>query len=178
MNRIPGLSTSLRIVAAAMAMHLASARAQLAGHGGPVRAIAISSDSDSLLSGSFDTAAIRWSLKTEAAEQVLRFHSDAVNAVAFLKDGRMATAGADAKVAIWTFGRQQPVRRSRPHRADRFTRCLAGWRKIGICLLGPYGSHLVARRRRAAGAGRAFAKRQRRRIHTGWTIAGERGLRS
>ncbi|WP_245313099.1 c-type cytochrome, partial [Bradyrhizobium macuxiense] len=80
----------------------------LAGHGGPVRAIAISGDGNNVLSGSFDTAAIRWSLATESAEQVLRFHSDAVNAVAFLKDGRMVTAGADAKVAIWTLGRQHP----------------------------------------------------------------------
>ena len=75
-----------------------------------MRAIAISGDGNSVLSGSFDTAAIRWSLKTESAEQVLRFHSDAVNAVAFLKDGRMATAGADARIAIWTPGRQQPDR--------------------------------------------------------------------
>ena len=73
-----------------------------------MRAIAISSDGDSMLSGSFDTSAIRWSLKAEAAEQVLRFHSDAVNAVAFLKDGRMATAGADGRIAIWTKGRQKP----------------------------------------------------------------------
>jgi cytochrome c len=108
MNWVPRLSTSLRIVAALLAMHSAPAPAQLTGHGGPVRAIAISSDGISVLSGSFDTAAIRWSLKTESAEQVLRFHSDAVNAVAFLKDGRMVTAGADAKVAIWTPGRQQP----------------------------------------------------------------------
>jgi cytochrome c len=104
MNLIP----SFRIVAALLTVHLASAQAQLTGHGGPVRAIAIASDGDSVLSGSFDTAAIRWSLKTESAEQVLRFHSDAVNAVAFLKDGRMATAGADARIAIWTRGRQQP----------------------------------------------------------------------
>ena len=82
--------------------------AQLAGHGGPVRAIAVSGDGDSVLSGSFDTAAIRWSLNTEAATQVLRFHTDAVNAVAFLKDGRMVTAGADARIAIWTTGRPQP----------------------------------------------------------------------
>jgi cytochrome c len=93
-----------------LALHSASAQAQLTGHGGPVRAIAISSDGNSVLSGSFDTAAIRWSLKTESAEQVLRFHADSVNAVAFLMDGRMATAGADAKVAIWTPGRQQPDR--------------------------------------------------------------------
>jgi cytochrome c len=101
---------SLRIVAALLAIHSTPAHSQLAGHGGPVRAIAVSADGDSVLSGSFDTAAIRWSLKTESAVQVLRFHSDAVNAVAFLKDGRMATAGADAKIAIWTLGRQQPER--------------------------------------------------------------------
>jgi cytochrome c len=83
-------------------------QAQLAGHGGPVRSVAISADGRSVLSGSFDTAAIRWSLASGSAEQVLRFHADAVNAVAFLRDGRMATAGADAKIALWTAGRQQP----------------------------------------------------------------------
>jgi cytochrome c len=110
MNWVSSLSTSLRIVAALLTIPSASAQAQLTGHGGPVRAIAISEDGNSVLSGSFDTAAIRWSLKTESAEQVLRFHADAVNAVAFLKDGRMVTAGADAKIAIWTAGRQQPDR--------------------------------------------------------------------
>ena len=98
----------LYVVAALWAFDLTPAQGQLAGHGGPVRAIAISSDGNNALSGSFDTSAIRWSLKTESAEQVLRFHSDAVNAVAFLKDGRMATAGADARIAIWTPGREQP----------------------------------------------------------------------
>jgi cytochrome c len=82
--------------------------AQLIGHGGPVRAIAVSDDGATVLSGSFDTAAIRWSLATESAEQVLRFHSDAVNAVTFLKDRRVATAGADGRIAIWTAGRRQP----------------------------------------------------------------------
>jgi cytochrome c len=116
MNWVPNLSTSLRIVAALLTIHSTSALAQLRGHGGPVRAIAISSDGNSVLSGSFDAAAIRWSLKTEAAEQVLRFHSDAVNAVAFLKDRRMATAGADARIAIWTQGRQQPDQVFEGHR--------------------------------------------------------------
>lgn len=101
-------ATSLSMAAALLAVHIVSVQAQLAGHGGPVRAIAISADGNSALSGSFDTAAIQWSLKTESAEQVLRFHSNAVNAVAFLKDGRVATAGADTKIAIWTLGRQQP----------------------------------------------------------------------
>jgi cytochrome c len=101
-------ATSLSMAAALLAVHIVSVQAQLAGHGGPVRAIAISADGNSALSGSFDTAVIQWSLKTESAEQVLRFHSNAVNAVAFLKDGRVATAGADTKIAIWTLGRQQP----------------------------------------------------------------------
>lgn len=82
--------------------------AQLRGHGGPVRALAISSDGATALSGSFDSTAIRWSLTRNAAEQVLRFHADAVNAVALLRDGRAATAGADGKIGIWTPGNAQP----------------------------------------------------------------------
>ncbi|WFU69722.1 MULTISPECIES: c-type cytochrome [unclassified Bradyrhizobium] len=98
------------LLTASLLPALQPAQAQLAGHGGPVRAIAVSADGKTVLSGSFDTAAIRWSLATESAEQVLRFHSDAVNAVAFLGDGRMATAGADGQIAIWTPGRPQPDR--------------------------------------------------------------------
>jgi cytochrome c len=82
--------------------------AQLRGHGGPVRALAISSDGQTAISGSFDSTAIRWSLTRNAAEQVLRFHADAVNAVVVLKDGRAATAGADGRIAIWTSGRAEP----------------------------------------------------------------------
>ena len=95
-------------LAVALPFGVPMAQAQLAGHGGPVRSIAVSSDGKQLISGSFDTAAIRWSLSTGAAEQVLRFHADAVNAVAWLKDGRTATAGADGRIALWSTGRQQP----------------------------------------------------------------------
>src|SRR4051812_33512675 len=82
--------------------------AQLRGHGGPVRALAISSDGQTAISGSFDSTAIRWSLTRNAAEQVLRFHADAVNAVVLFKDGRAATAGADGRIAVWTVGNAQP----------------------------------------------------------------------
>jgi cytochrome c len=87
-----------------------AAKAQLRGHGGPVRALAISADGKMALSGSFDTAAILWSLSRDAAEQVLRFHEGAVNAVAILPDGRLLTAGEDARIAIWQPGAQQPAR--------------------------------------------------------------------
>lgn len=106
----------LSLVASPLAL-AQMALAQLMGHGGPVRTIAVSADGKILLSGGFDTAAIRWSLASESAEQVLRFHSDAVNAVGFLHDGRMVTAGADARIAIWTPGEQQPDQVLQGHQA-------------------------------------------------------------
>jgi cytochrome c len=86
----------------------APADAQLRGHGGPVRALAVSPDGNEAASGSFDTAVIRWSLASNTAKQVLRFHAGAVNAVVFFPDGRVASSGEDARIAIWEAGRQQP----------------------------------------------------------------------
>lgn len=88
---------------------LAPAGAQMRGHGGPVRAVGISADGTAAISGSFDTSAIRWSLTRNAAEQVLRFHDGAVNAVAMLNDGRVVTAGEEGRIAIWRRGEQQPA---------------------------------------------------------------------
>src|SRR5215467_351241 len=85
------------------------AQAQLRGHGGPVRALAISPDGKLAVSGSFDTSAIRWSLERDAAIEVLRFHEGAVNAVAYLPDGRVATAGEDGRIALWRLGEPQPA---------------------------------------------------------------------
>jgi cytochrome c len=87
----------------------APARAQLRGHGGPVRALAITADGKTAISGSFDETAIRWSLARDAAEQVMRFHEGSVNAVALLPDGRIATAGQDRRVALWTPGADRPA---------------------------------------------------------------------
>jgi cytochrome c len=143
MKRIPLLCAAIAVLV--VAVH--PAHAQLAGHGGPVRSIAISADGKNVLSGSFDTAAIRWSLAGGSAEQVLRFHADAVNAVAFLRDGRMATAGADAKIALWTAGRQQPDEVLEGHTApivalavspDGATLASAAW--DGTARLWPLGS--------------------------------------
>lgn len=115
MNRSPWC---MKVAAALWAILAASSvHADMVGHGGPIRALAISPDGDSLLSGSFDTAVIRWSLKTDTAEQVLRYHADGVNAVVFLKDGRMITAGADARIAVWTAGRPEPDRVLEGHAA-------------------------------------------------------------
>jgi cytochrome c len=95
-------------VIAGLLLAIGIANAQLRGHGGPVRALAVSADGKTAISGSFDTSAIRWSLERDAAEQVLRFHEGAVNAVALLKDGRAVTSGEDARIAIWAPGEQTP----------------------------------------------------------------------
>ena len=96
------------VMVAGIAVALDGAQAQLRGHGGPVRALAISPDGTEAISGSFDTSAIRWSLTKNSAEQVLRFHEGAVNAVAFLADGRLASSGEDGRIAIWRRGEQRP----------------------------------------------------------------------
>jgi cytochrome c len=86
----------------------ADAQAELRGHGGPVKALAVSADGTHALSGSFDTSAILWDLDRGAADQVLRFHDGAVNAVVFLPEGRAVSSGEDARIAIWRPGLAAP----------------------------------------------------------------------
>jgi cytochrome c len=109
--------TRLSLALVLLPLAFGSAQAQLRGHGGPVRALAVSPDGTRAVSGSFDTSAIRWSLTRNVAIQVLRFHEGAVNAVAYLPDGRIATAGADARVAIWTPGKSAPEKVFEGHTA-------------------------------------------------------------
>ncbi|MEN3213352.1 c-type cytochrome [Methylorubrum populi] len=86
------------------------AAAQMRGHGGPVRALAITSDGRLAVSGGFDQAAIVWGLDTGAALSVLRFHDGAVNAVAALPDGRFASGSEDGRIALWRLGQTEPER--------------------------------------------------------------------
>jgi cytochrome c len=77
------------------------ATAEMRGHGGPVRALAISPDGEHLISGGLDTSVIRWNLQKETAEQVLRFHAGAITSVAALPDGWALSGGDDGKIALW-----------------------------------------------------------------------------
>src|SRR4051812_7588778 len=67
-NRGAGFSL-LGLVLAVLPVASDTALAQLRGHGGPVRGLAISPDGETALSASFDATAIRWSLTRNAAEQ-------------------------------------------------------------------------------------------------------------
>ena len=60
---MPWSKLALVVVPALLAASLA--HAQLRGHGGPVRAIAVSPDGATAVSGSFDSSAIRWSLAAQ-----------------------------------------------------------------------------------------------------------------
>ncbi|MGL4729791.1 MAG: WD40 repeat domain-containing protein, partial [Bosea sp. (in: a-proteobacteria)] len=99
------LGSMLRLTLSAFCCALllaAPSRAQeLRGHGGPVRAIAVSPDGKTAMTGSFDQSAILWRLDQGTASAVLRFHDGAVNAVVALPGGRFATGGEDGRIAIW-----------------------------------------------------------------------------
>ena len=106
--RLPRALLRSGLIVAVAAVGFQPVYGQLRGHGGPVRALAITSDGAQVISGSFDTSAIRWSLSRNVAQQVMRFHDGPVNAVAVLPDGRFVTAGGDAHIALWTPRRQSP----------------------------------------------------------------------
>ena len=93
----------------------AAGAAELRGHGGPVRALAVSGDL--AVTGSFDTTVIVWSAGDGAARQVLRFHEGGVNAVALLPYGGFVSAGEDGRLAFWRRGEDAPYRVEAAHSA-------------------------------------------------------------
>lgn len=95
----------------------ALAQGELRGHGGPVRALAITPDGREAISGSFDSSGIVWALERGTARAVLRAHESAVNAVGVTPDG-FVTAGEDGRLAIWARGDlSKPVRIDKIHTA-------------------------------------------------------------
>jgi cytochrome c len=82
---------------------------ELRGHGGPVRAVAVSGDGRLAMTGSFDQSAILWRLESGSAERVLRFHQGAVNAAAALADGGFVTGAEDGRIALWRGDAAEPA---------------------------------------------------------------------
>jgi cytochrome c len=89
-------------VAAALAAAGPAPAQELAGHGGPVRALAATADGGRLLSGSFDTSLILWQPTSGAALGRLQGHAGAVNALALADDGGLALSGGeDGRAILW-----------------------------------------------------------------------------
>ena len=108
----PGVrrKSALTLSALLLAISLARAQAQeLRGHGGPVRAIAVSADGQLAMTGSFDQSAILWNLAGGTADAVLRFHQGAVNAVVALAEQGFATGAEDGRIALWRGKRAEPA---------------------------------------------------------------------
>jgi cytochrome c len=69
----------------------------LKGHGGPIKGIAAGSDGG-IVTASFDNSVGLW---TEGKPEWMEEHTAAVNAVAYLGDGRVVSAGDDFAVRYW-----------------------------------------------------------------------------
>ncbi|MGE5768413.1 MAG: c-type cytochrome [Bacteroidota bacterium] len=99
------LSTSLLAGLCLIALLTAAgpARAELRGHGGFVKGIAVTPDGRSAVSASFDYSLILWDLESQRAVEVLDDHEGAVNAVALFDGGRRAlSASDDGTVRLWS----------------------------------------------------------------------------
>lgn len=106
---------------AALLLSLAASAAgaqDLAGHGGPVRALAVLPDGG-LASAGFDHSVILWEAAAGRARHVTRWHGGAVNALAALPGGGVASGGEDGRVAVWPpgGGAAEPLRVLHGHAA-------------------------------------------------------------
>ena len=107
-----------RLTLAFVALLLVSpAQAQLRGPGGPGRPPPGAPAGPPRLTRPVETTPHPRSLTPNAAEQVLRFHESAVNAVVFVADGRIMTGGEDGRVAVWQPGSPMPAQVFEGHTA-------------------------------------------------------------
>jgi len=79
------------------------ATADMVGHGGMIRSIAVSSDSNRILTASFDFTAKLWQFDEQREILSLDHHEGPVNAARFLPGGKRAVSvGADGRTVIWS----------------------------------------------------------------------------
>jgi cytochrome c len=94
---------SFPLFALAMALAALPVRADFIGHGGMVRAVAVSPDGTGVLTAGFDYTARTWDFATQQERRDLIGHDGPVNAAAFLPGGtRAVTAGNDGQVILWS----------------------------------------------------------------------------
>ena len=119
---------------AALRLLLASAvAAAVAGHGGPIKAIAVSADGKTALTGSFDYTLILWDLNTMTPLRRLVGHDAAVDAVAFLPGDRAVSGSDDGSLILWNLADGQSVARWHAHKA-----------KVAAVAVAPDGKHVAS----------------------------------
>lgn len=130
------LRASLLMLPAVLAPASAEVPPTLDGHGGPVRSLGLVDGGTRLVSGGFDSAILVWDLGRGTVGRVLRHHDSAVTALQPLADGCFASAGEDARIAVWCGDGERPVRVITGHTApiaalaasgDGRTLISAGW---------------------------------------------------
>lgn len=105
------------LLAAALALPAAAGPVRLAGHGGPIKGVAVSEDGRAALTASFDYSVGLWSLATGERRAWAEGHRAAANAVAFVPGGeRFVSAGDDFALILWDRATAEPVRRFEGHR--------------------------------------------------------------
>lgn len=93
------------------------ATADMLGHGGMVRALAVAPDGDRILTGSFDYTARIWNFEEQKQIAVLEDHFGPINDVAFMPDGRRAvTASDDGTLILWDIAGRRPLRHFKGHK--------------------------------------------------------------
>ncbi len=85
------------------------AHADLVAHTAPVRDIVISQDGHRALTTGFDDLVILWDLDNNEPKLEFVGHEAAVNAAAFLDDGRIASVGDDGTLRIWDAETAKPL---------------------------------------------------------------------
>lgn len=97
----------------------AGQQGNLTGHGGPVKAIAVSPSGNYALTGSFDYSMIYWDISGDIPKSIHRFdeHNGPVNAVAFLPgEKRALAAGDDGTLTLWDLETKKPIHRFNGHK--------------------------------------------------------------
>ena len=121
-------------------------------HSDAVNCVAISPDSQTLVSGSADCTIKIWNLNTGTQFRTLEGHSDAVNCVAIAPDGKtLASGSSDKSIKIWNPHTGQQVRK-----LGLFSAHLDSIDSLAIA---PNGQTLASGSRESYNQGLEFSKR-------------------
>ena len=71
------------------------------GHTNGVRSVAVTEDGSRVISGSGDKTVMIWSLASGELERTLKGHTEIVDCVAVLGDGRVVSGGNDKTIRVW-----------------------------------------------------------------------------